>query len=200
LYLRAFCPFYTDRAIKELAAQPWCSEIALHGEFVTNARKYGDELKAAEAEKMHLEKLTGRPVLGVAMHGGELTNNRSEQTEDAIQQADLLYDTTPRISRYFFPFRKFVNGRLSKAYSLSHALSDVNIPADGDYGRVFHEKAITKMDEIYAQNGIFVLLLHPEYFGFFEYLAQPKNWAPFFGFFWRYFASSRSTKLMKEPS
>jgi hypothetical protein len=200
LYLRAFCPFYTDQAIKELAAQPWCSEIALHGEFITNSGKYGDELRAAEAEKTHLEKLSGRPIRGVAMHGGELTDNRSKRTENAIQEANLLYDTTPRPRRYFFPFRKFVNGRLSNAYSLSHALSDVNIPADGDYDQAFYENAIAKMKEIYAQNGIFVLLLHPEYFGFFEYLAHPKNWMLLISFFWRYFELSRSTRLSKESS
>jgi hypothetical protein len=97
-------------------------------------------------------------------------------------------------------FRECGSGRLSKAYSLSHALSDVNIPADGDYDQAFYENAIAKMKEIYAQNGIFVLLLHPEYFGFFEYLAHPKNWMLLISFFWRYFELSRSTRLSKESS
>jgi hypothetical protein len=193
LYIRAFCPFYGDREIKALAAQPWCSEIALHGEFVTNARRYGDEIKAAIREKQYLEKLTGQPVLGVGMHGGELAYNRSDQTEEAIQQAGLLYDTTLRPGNYFFPFRKITGDKcFSNAYTLAHALSDVNIPVNRDYGSVFYQRAIAQMNEIYEQNGIFVLMLHPEYFGFFKYLAYPRNWKPLVSFFWRYFRPNHS--------
>lgn len=190
LYLRAFCPFYTARQVKELAAKPWCSEIALHGEFVTNARQYGDEFKAAEAEKTHLEKLTGRPILGVGMHGGELTRNRSKHTEDVIQQVGFLYDTTPRPRRYFFPFRQVLNGHLSTVYGLAHVLSDVNVPPGRSYEQVFYERAMAKLTEIYEQNGIFVLMLHPVYFGFLTYLSRPRNWIPLAKFFLRYFGHS----------
>ena len=186
-YLRAFCPFYTAQEIKKLAAEPWCPEIALHGEFAANARKYGNELKAAQTEKKHLEKLTGYPILGMGMHGGELTCNLSEHTELAIQQAGLRYDTTPRPKRYFFPFRKVIDGHLSTAYGLAHALSDVEIIPDKNYERVFYDRAIAKLNEIYKQNGIFVLMLHPVYFSFLAYLSNPKAWIPLIKFFLRYF-------------
>ena len=177
LYIRAFCPFYADADVQKLAAQPWCSEIALHGEFVTTARHCGDEFKAALVEKERLEKLAARPILGVGMHGGELANNRSENTDGAVQQAEILYDTTPRPSNYYFPFRKIVDtdGGFSRSYAMAHALADVNIPADQLYGRTFYERTIAMMDKIYRTNGVFVLMLHPVYFGLFSYLSRPKN-------------------------
>ncbi|HXV98700.1 MAG TPA: hypothetical protein VEC93_09765, partial [Anaerolineae bacterium] len=187
---RSFCPFYGDGQVEELAAKPWCSEIALHGEFVTNARRYGDEFKAAAAEVVHLERLTGRPILGVGMHGGELAYNRSEQTDEVMQQAGLLYDTTPRPGRYYFPFKKMVKGQLGQSYCLAHASSDVDVPANQEYGRVFYERTMAKMNEIKAQNGVFVLMLHPEYFGFFAYLFRPVNWPPLFKFSAGFFKQS----------
>lgn len=191
LYMRSFCPFYSDQDVAYLAAQPWCSEIALHGEFVTNGRNhYGDEIKAAAAEKIHLEKVTDRPVLGVGMHGGELSGNVSPQTEQAMEQAGFLYDTTPRPRRYYFPYRPAVNGHLSTTYSFPHALSDVNISPGRRYGREFYEQARAKFDEIYEQNGIFVLMLHPVYFGFWAYLAKPRNWLPLLKFMMNYVKSS----------
>jgi hypothetical protein len=216
LYLRLSCPFYTSDAIKKLASRPWCSEIALHGEFITHARQYGDEFRAAEVEKTYLEKLTGRSVLGVAMHGGELSYNRSEDTGDAIQKAGFLYDTTPGRLRYYFPFKRIVNGQISESYTFPHALSDfslfpfkfakkvvngkvhksysfsdtlskVKVASIQDYSQVFYEKTIAKMNEVCEQNGIFVITLHPAYFGFFTYLAHPRNWAPLFKFLLSYF-------------
>ena len=182
LYLRAFGPFYGDQEIREAATVPWCSEVALHGEFVTNAHKYGNELKAAEAEKGHLERLIGRPILGVCMHGGELAFNTSESTRGVVQRAGFLYDTTSRM-QYYFPFKQVVNGQLSKSYCLVHALGDIKIPVSRNYGRTFYEKTIAKMDEVYEQNGIFVLMLHPVYFGFWAYLFKPRNWVPLLRFF-----------------
>ena len=188
LYIRPFCPFYEDADVRKLARAPWCSEIALHGEFVTTARRYGDEFKAAVAEKEHLEKLAAKPVLGVGMHGGELANNRSENTDGAVQQAAFLYDTTPRPANYYFPFRKIIDidGGFSRSYALAHALSDVNIPADQLYGRTFYERAIAMMDKIYRTNGVFVLMLHPVYFGLFSYLSRPKNLMTLMRYFTEY--------------
>jgi hypothetical protein len=184
-YIRAFCPFYSDKEVRELAAKPWCSEIALHGEFVTNARHYGNEFEAAKAEKEHLEKLIGRSVNGVSMHGGELTYNRSENTANVIQNVELIYDTTAPFY-YYFPFKKFVNGRLSKFYTLCNTMSDVRLLANQNYGRALYEQTIARMDKVYEQHGIFVLLLHPEYFGFISYLAQPKNILRLARFCWQY--------------
>lgn len=193
LYIRAFCPFYNDKAVARLAGMPWCSEIALHGEFVTNALRYGDEYRAAEAEKTHLEKLIGRPVLGVGMHGGELASNRTENNGDVIQQTKFLYDTTPAF-HYYFPFRRYVNGHLSWSYTLCHALSDVRIPANRDYGRIFYEQAIARLNEVFEHHGVFVLLMHPVYFGFPSYLAQAANWPPLAKFLWQYVTRSRLGK------
>jgi hypothetical protein len=181
LYLRAFGPFYGDQAIKEVAAEPWCSEIGLHGEFVTNAHAYGGELEAALEEKEHLEKLIGRPVLGVCMHGGELSSNTSKSTHDVIQKAGFLYDTTSSL-HYYFPFKRPVAGQLSNSYCLVHALGDIKIPAHRNYGQMFSKEVMAKMDEVYEQSGVFVLLLHPVYFGFGAYLCNPRNWASLVGF------------------
>ncbi len=216
LYIRVFCPFYTDEAIKELASMPWCSELALHGEFVTHARRYGNEIKAAEKEKAHLESLTGRSILGVAMHGGELTYNRSNNTETAIERAGLLYDTTLGPTTYYFPFkkvvkgqantsyifphalsdivllpfkpsRKIVNGKVHKSYNLVDIISSISLSSIRRYNQEFFEKTIEKMDEIHEQNGIFVMTLHPSYFGFFSYLSRPRNWIPLVKFLLSYF-------------
>ena len=169
-----------------MAAQPWCSEIGLHGEFVTNVRQYGDEFEAAIAEKAHIEALIGRPVLGVCMHEGELTSNTTKDTPDVVQKADLLYDTTPNM-KYYLPFKKIINGQLSKSYSLIHPTGDIKMPVSRKYNQVFYEKVVAKMNEIYDYNGVFVLMLHPIYFGFFRYLCNPINWRLFIKFFWHYF-------------
>ncbi len=184
-YIRAFCPFYRDDAVRELVRQPWCPEIGLHGEFVTYARRYGGEVEAALAEKAHLEELIEHPVQGVCMHGGELTSNVSPRTVEAVEHAGFLYDTTP-VRRYYFPFRRLVQGRLSQSYCLAHALSDISVPVGGGYARVFYETVLAMMDEIYQQNGVFVLTLHPEYFGFWNYLLTPRNWGALASFAWRY--------------
>lgn len=182
LYIRAFCPFYTDEAVAELAASSWCSELVVHGEFVTYARKYGSEAKAAVAERQHLIAVTGHPILGVGMHGGELTNNRTENTNSAVQDAGFLYDTTPRPAKDFLPSRKLIDGKLSDAFTLSHALGDIEIEANRNYGRAFYDRTMAKMDEIYEKNGVFVLMLHPVYFGFFTYLSRLRNWSPLLKF------------------
>jgi hypothetical protein len=203
-YIRPFGPFYADRAIQRLAAASWCSELALHGEFLTNARRFSDEYGAACAEKEHLESLAHRPVQGISMHGGELTTNRSSNTDAAMVNAGFVYDTTPSSGDYNFPFKKMVAGRLVNTYNLPCILSDIRLspfssqqkilndkivsyyPALGreqlsawlarNQNELMYEQIATKMDEIYSRHGVFVLLLHPVYFGFFAYLSHPTNW------------------------
>lgn len=174
LYLRAFCPFYSDRDIKALVSAAWCTEIGLHGEFVRNSRRYGDEFAAARAEKEYLEQLVGRPIMGLCMHGGEQTNNVSENTLDAAEEAGFLYDTTRGVA-YYLPDRTALNGRQRGIYRLQHAFGDRKVPPIRDYKREFYNKVMAKMDEVYKQNGVFVLTLHPEYFGLFSYLSRPRN-------------------------
>jgi peptidoglycan/xylan/chitin deacetylase (PgdA/CDA1 family) len=194
LYLRAFCPFYSDRDIKALASSGWCTEIGLHGEFVRNARRYGDEFSAARAEKEHLEKLIERPVTGLCMHGGELASNVSENTWDVIERAGFLYDTTSG-KDYYFPYRPTVNGQV---YRLHRAFDDIKVPPGRNYARDFYEKVMEKMDKVYKQNGVFVLTLHPVYFGFSSYLFRPKNFARLARFFWSSFKRREgNTKLWR---
>lgn len=216
LYLRVFCPFYADNAIKELAGSSWCSEIALHGEFITHAQIYSDEFKAAAAEKAYLENLTGRPILGVGMHGGEMSYNKSENTDEAIQKAGFLYDTTRGTSDYYFPYKRIINGCISdfytfphamfdvslfpfnftknvvngkvvKSHSLSNTLSQVNMSSFRDHGRMFFENVTAKMNEVYEGNGIFIIGLHPGYFGFISYLTNRRNWLPLIKYGLNYF-------------
>jgi peptidoglycan/xylan/chitin deacetylase (PgdA/CDA1 family) len=220
LYIRTWCPFYTEQSVKELVSKPWCSEIALHGEFVTHADQFGGEVAAAVGEKEYLEQVSGRSVKGVAMHGGELTLNKSEQTDEGTQIARFLYDTTVGPTRYYFPFKKIVRGEVSPVYNFPHAMSDVSLfpfrpekvtvngkthrthslsktlsylnePTVREYGRLFYETAVQTMEAVYAQNGIFVLTMHPSYFGFFSYLARPKNWTPLVKFSLGYLKQSR---------
>jgi hypothetical protein len=215
LYLRVFCPFYTDKAIKNLVSKPWCPEIALHGEFVTHAQKYGNEIKAAEGEKSYLEHLTKQQTIGVSMHGGEMAFNRSNFTYEAIQKAGFLYDTTLGPQHYYFPFKAIIDDKISQFYVLPHAISDVAIlpfnptkkisnsvvhksysfiktlhsikaPAVRNYSKFFFNSVTAKMDEIYKQKGVFVIVMHPIYFGFFSYLCHPKNWFNLFKFFLSY--------------
>ena len=184
-YLRAFCPFYSDEEIRALASSAWCTEIGLHGEFARNSQRYGDEFSAARAEKEHLERLTGRPIIGLCMHGGELTSNVSKDTLDVVEGAGFLYDTTSRM-HYYFPARPAVNGRLRNVYQLNHAFGDIKVPPGRNYDRDFYERTMEKMDEVYEQNGVFVLTLHPVYFGFFLYLLHPKNLSRLVRFFWNF--------------
>jgi len=183
LYLRAFCPFYSDRDVRALASSAWCTDIGLHGEFARSARRYGDEFSAARAEKEHLEGLIERPVIGLCMHGGELTCNVSKDTLDAAERAGFLYDTTSRMG-YYLPYRPSVSGQMGRAYRLNHAFGDIKVPPGRNYRQEFHDKVLEKMDKVYNQNGVFVLTLHPVYFGFFSYFLHPRNFARLVGFFW----------------
>jgi hypothetical protein len=211
LYVRVFCPFYSEQSVAQMVAASKLSEIALHGEFVTHAQRYGDEMAAAASEKAHLETLTGRPIAGVAMHGGELAFNRSENTERAIQRAGLLYDTTLGPTEYYFPFRRIANGGVSDYFVLPHAMSDVALlpfkpirtrvngriqkhyslalmcqelrkSSPGAYNRLFEETAITTMEAVYDLGGVFVLAMHPSYFGFLSYITRPTNLRHFVSF------------------
>jgi hypothetical protein len=93
-----------------------------------------------------------------------------------------------------FPFRPekvTVNGKTHRTHSLSKTLSYLNEPTVREYGRLFYETAVQTMEAVYAQNGIFVLTMHPSYFGFFSYLARPKNWTPLVKFSLGYLKQSR---------
>jgi hypothetical protein len=183
IYLRAFCPFYSDRDVQALASSAWCAEIALHGEFVRNARRYGGESSAARVEKEWLEALIGRPVFGLSMHGGEGTYNISQDNPDAVEWNGFLYDTTPAM-RYYFPVRPVEDGRMRRFHIMNHAFGDIKVLPGRNYARDLYQKVMEKMDEVYEQNGIFVLTLHPVYFDFLSYLLHPKRFVRLAAFFW----------------
>jgi hypothetical protein len=92
--------------------------------------------------------------------------------------------------KYYFPFRRLLNGQLTNSYCLVHPTGDIGVPSNWAYERLFFEEVIGKMNEVYAHNGVCVVMLHPIYFGFFRYLAHPKNWGRFLSFFWRLFTKS----------
>jgi hypothetical protein len=117
------------------------------------------------------------------MHGGELTLNVSENTLDAVEQAGFLYDTTSRMG-YYLPYRPIVNGRMGNCYRLNHAFGDIKVSPGRNYAREFYEQAAEQMDRVYEQNGVFVLTLHPVYFGFSSYLLRPRNIGRLVRFFW----------------
>jgi len=135
------------------------------------------------AEKGCLERVIGWPVTGVCMHGGELTCNISDKTMDAVEAAGFLYETSSGMD-YYFPYRPIVNGRMRSVYRLNHGFSDVKLTPGRNYARDFCDKVMQRMDTVYEQNGVFVLMLHPVYFGFFAYLSHPKNLARVVRFFW----------------
>ena len=179
LYVRAFCPFYSRRRVKSLARKEWCSEIGLHGEFVRNAAVFGDEIRAAQAERAEVEALTGRSIRGVCMHGGEGMGRGkcTANTTTATDRAGLLYDTTTARPA-FFPSRRLVDGVLGSTFALGHTFCDIYAAPDRRYGKELYEGALEAMNRIYAHNGVFVLQLHPVYFGFLRYLLHPINWWP----------------------
>jgi hypothetical protein len=88
---------------------------------------------------------------------------------------------------YYFPARPAENGQFRQVYQLYHAFGDIKVPPGHNYPRDFYEMTIEKMDRVHEQNGVFVLLLHPEYFGFLAYLLHPKNLARLVKFFWNSF-------------
>lgn len=185
-HLRAFGPFYGQREIQVLANLPQRTELALHGEFISNAARYGGQLPAALAEKEHLERITGTRVQGVSIHGGELVCNRTKATWDVIESAGFLYDVSLGRVPYYFPFRRLAqDGQLEKTYRLHVNFADIRIPYE-NYVENFYNEAMRQVKLASRQNGILVMMMHPQYFGFFAYLLKPTNLVNFLRFLPRY--------------
>jgi len=178
-YVRTDQPFYGDADIVALDALSPLHEVALHAEFATHALRYGGDLTAAQIEKTHLERVLGRPVMGISLHGGELTNNRSPSVWKAIEHCRFGYDTSHGPMPYYLPYRQFNgDGRLETTYRLRYHFRDIDPMLLGQRGRTnggFYEYAMATLDQVYQHNGVMVLLLHPIYFGFFQYLCRPRN-------------------------
>lgn len=183
LYIRTDQPFYGDREIAALCALCGRHEIGLHAEFATHAARYGGELAAAQAERAHLERVIGHPVIGLALHGGELTSNKSESTEETIECCGFCYDASHGPTPYYLPYRRLDRaGRFENTYHLRCHFGDIHLHTKRQKGSAnggFYEQLMASLDEVVQHNGILVPLLHPEYFGFWEYLCRPRNLARF---------------------
>ena len=193
-HLRAFGPFYGRREIQALANQPQCTELALHGEFISNAARHGGQLAAALAEKEYLERVTGTAIRGVSIHGGEIACNRTKVTWDVIESAGFLYDVSLGAVPYYFPFRRLAqDGHLEKTYRLYVNFADIDIPQES-YAEGFCREAMRQIELVYQQNGILVMMMHPQYFGFLAYLLKPKNLIKFLIFLPQYLARVLESK------
>jgi hypothetical protein len=186
LYIRTEQPFYGEADVVALDQQARTHEIALHAEFATHAARYGSDLAAAQAERAHLERVIGRPVIGISLHGGELTSNRCSGVWDAIERCGFAYDTSHGPTPYYLPYRCLNEAdRLENTYRLRCHFRDIDLCANGSNNGTkggFYEHAAAVLDEVVQHNGIMVPLLHPMYFGFLEYLCSPRNLARFVQF------------------
>ena len=179
LYIRTDQPFYGDADVVALDEQSRTHEIALHAEFATHAARYGSDIAAAQAERAHLERVIGRPVTGISLHGGELTSNRSSSVWEVIEHCGFAYDTSHGPTPYYLPYRRLnKEGRLENTYCLRCHFRDIDLcedPSGNGAKSDFYEHAVQVLDEVVEHNGIMVSLLHPMYFGFLKYLCCPRN-------------------------
>ena len=127
-YIRPCGPFYGAREIRRYLERIGGNEIALHGEFVTTSRRFGDELKAAAGEKQLLEYITGREAAGVCMHGGEPGGNLSPNTRAAIEAARFAYETMYR-NGYFHPLHLPAGMKPMRTLSIGRHFADLDVRA-----------------------------------------------------------------------
>jgi hypothetical protein len=173
-YIRPCGPFYGAREIRRYLERIGGNEIALHGEFVTTAKRFGDELKAAAGEKQLLEYITGRDVAGVCMHGGEPGGNLSPNTRAAIEAAGFAYETMYRNSS-FHPLHLPAGMKPMRTLSIGQHFADLNVKP----GRDFAEELLKEFDDRFSKaaavGGVFVPVLHPLYFDIVHYLSHAEN-------------------------
>jgi len=174
-YVRPLGPFYDAREIRRYASRAGGSEIALHGEFVTTARRrYGDELKAAAGEKQLLEYILGREVDGVCMHGGELSYNFSQNTRPAIEAARFKYETMYRNS-YYLPLHLPSGPKMMRTLSIGQHFADMSVAPGPDFGDKLLEAFIDRFSKAADAGGVFVPVMHPFYFDPAHYASKPEN-------------------------
>ena len=174
-YVRPCGPFYGAREIGRYLERLGGNEIALHGEFVTTARRrFGDEFKAAAAEKRLLEFITGEEAAGVCMHGGELSYNMSQSTRPAIEAAGFKYETMYRNS-YFHPLH-LPNGLATlRTLTIGQHFADLNVKPGRDFAEELLASLVDRFSKASAVGGVFVPVLHPLYFDLAHYLANVEN-------------------------
>jgi hypothetical protein len=196
IYIRPTNPFYSENEILKFAKNNYFSEIALHGEFSVKNGSYNKQLQSAIIEKQKLEKLSKQKVFGISMHGGEFIRRkkRNDSTDKIIKSANFLYDTTSTEKEYL-PSKKIINGKIYDIYNLCHSFSDVKIEANKNYSSNLYAKTIEKFEEIYQNNGVFILLLHPVYFGFYSYIFKIKNLKSLIIYFIKHFIKANEKNL-----
>jgi hypothetical protein len=173
-YLRPMGPFYGAREIRSYLKQAGDSEIALHGEFVTTARRLGDEFKAAVGEKKRLEELIGQEVSGVCMHGGELRDNTTANTKAAIEAAGFKYETIYQ-NQYYLPLHLPSGEGVYRCLSIGRNFMDLRLEPGPNFQKEMSAKLLERLAEAEAVGGVFVPILHPLYFGLGRYLGRPEN-------------------------
>jgi hypothetical protein len=182
-HLRPFGPFYSQRKIKDIIRHPTCPEIALHGEFVCHASRFGGLLEATAAEKKKLEEITGREVLGVSLHGGELVEVKTMEAHDTVPKAGFLYDASMRSAPYYFPYRlQKEDETFEITYRMHVNFGDIRIPYSERYTEDFYNEAMHQVRIASKYNGILVMMLHPVYFDFWSYLFNFENLVRLFTF------------------
>jgi len=172
-YLRPCGPFYGAREIRRYLERIGDNEIALHGEFVTTSKRFGDEFKAAAGEKQLLEYITGRDVAGICMHGGELSSNFSNNTRPAIEAAAFKYETIYRNS-YFHPLHLPAGMKPMRTLSIGQHFADLDVEPGPDFQRELEKSLVDRFEQAAAAGGVFVPVLHPLYFDLVHYLSNMK--------------------------
>jgi hypothetical protein len=176
VHLRTYNPFYNQTDIRKITKHPACSEIALHGEFVGHAKRFGSVFEAAVSEKRKLEEITSHEVLGVSLHGGELVVNNTVEAQAAIPKAGFLYNTTKGPSPYYFPYRYLKDDEsFEVTYQINTNFGDIRIPYSKLYADDFYTEALRQVKAASEQGGILVMMLHPLYFDLDSYLSKFTN-------------------------
>jgi hypothetical protein len=183
LHLRSHSPFYGHAEIRDIMRHPACSEVALHGEFIGQASRFGGVLEATVSEKRRLEEITGYQVLGVSLHGGELLNNNTLEAKQAISKVGFLYNTSNGPTPYYFPYRLLIkDGSFDETYQLNTNFGDIRIPYSKRYADDFFNEAMHQVEKASERGGILVMMLHPLFFDLFNYLIRPVNLIRLFRF------------------
>jgi hypothetical protein len=175
VYLRPMGFFYGPGEIHRYMRITQGQEIALHGEFVTTAEtRFGDQFAAAEGEKKYLEDLIGEEVAGVCMHGGELRTNTTEQTRDAIEDANFKYETMYR-NDYYLPLHLPTESGVRRTLSLGQHFADITAEPDSRFPEKLAQAFVDCFSQAEVQGGVFVPVMHPLYFDIPNYLRYPTN-------------------------
>jgi hypothetical protein len=172
-YIRPCGPFYGAREIRRYLERIGGNEIALHGEFVTTSRRFGDEFKAAAGEKQLLEYITGRDVAGVCMHGGEPGGNLSPNTRAAIEAARFAYETMCR-NGSFHPLHLPAGMKPMRTLSIGQHVADLDVRPGHDFQRELERSLVDRFEQAADVGGVLVPVLHPLYFDLVRYLSNMK--------------------------